>query len=88
MTIRDCCSFFSGLGTGVGLALVLAPRSGAQMRSEIQGKVDEGRQVLRTKKDVALKTIEREKDGIAAAIDAGKQVYRETTGRGRSEATV
>ena len=81
MTTRDCSSFFTGLGAGICLALVLAPKSGAQVRTGIQEKLDQGRQKFQQTKTAAYQAVEREKDGIAAAACAGRQAYREATGR-------
>ena len=86
MTTRDCSVFFSGMGAGVCLALLLAPRSGAQLRSGLHDKVDLGRQKLRETKTAAYQAMERERDGISAALDAGKQAYREATGRAKQGA--
>ena len=41
--------FLTGLGAGVGLTLVLAPRSGAATRRIIGRKVDEGEEWIRDK---------------------------------------
>lgn len=87
MTTRDCSYFFSGLGIGAGLALIYAPRSGAQVRGDIQDKLNHGLQALRDTKTAAYNAVEREKDAVAAAIEAGKQSYRDATQRGKIEAT-
>jgi gas vesicle protein len=81
MTTRDCSSFFTGFGAGICLALVLAPKSGAQVRTGIQEKLDQGRQKLQQTKTAAYQAVEREKEAIAAAASAGRQAYREATGR-------
>ena len=81
MTTRDYSCFFSGLGAGICLALVFAPKSGAEIRSGIREKVDQSRQKLRETKTAAYEAVERKKDGFASAVDAGKQAYREATGR-------
>jgi gas vesicle protein len=81
MTTRDYSCFVTGLGAGICLALVLAPKSGAQLRSGIQEKLEQSRQKLQQTKTAAYEAVERKKDGLTAAVDAGKQAYREATGR-------
>ena len=87
MTTRDFTCFSYGFSAGVCLALLFAPRSGAEIRHGINEKVDHGRQLLRDKKEAAYKAFEREKEGIAAALDAAKQGYREAVGRAKREAS-
>lgn len=78
---RDCACFLSGLGAGVAVALLIAPRSGSQTRNEIRQKLEKGRQIFRDSKATAMETLEREKEGLEAAIDAGKRAYCETIER-------
>ncbi len=80
-TTRDCACFLSGLGAGVAVALLIAPRSGSQTRNEIRQSLEKGRRIFRDGKATAVETLEREKVGLQAAIDAGKRAYCETTGR-------
>jgi gas vesicle protein len=88
MSTRDCSSFFAGLGAGIGIALVFAPKSGAQVRCGIQEKLDQGRQKLQQTKTAAYQAVEREKEGISAAVGAGRQAYREATGRAGNAAAI
>ncbi len=67
MNSRAFACFFSGLSAGIAIALMVAPRSRTEIKEEVQGKLREGKE-----------SIEREKDRITAAIDAGKRAYRET----------
>lgn len=80
-TTRDCAYFFCGLSAGVAAALLIAPRSGPETRNEIRQTLEKGKQILRDGKANAVETLDREKEGLKAAIDAGKNAYRETTGR-------
>ncbi|MBM3286175.1 MAG: YtxH domain-containing protein [Candidatus Eisenbacteria bacterium] len=84
-----------GAGIGATLALLFAPKSGRELRRDIAGvtrktyhkgeelahsvgdKVSEGLGRVR-------ETAEKEKGKIAAAIEAGKQAYREERQRGDS----
>jgi gas vesicle protein len=88
MSTRDCSSFFTGLGAGICLALVFAPKSGAQVRTGIQEKLDQGRHKIKETKTAAYQAVGREKDGISAAVVAGKQAYREATGRAANAAAI
>ncbi len=85
-TLRDCASFVSGLGAGVALAVLVTPRSGSEVRKGIREKVQRGTQVLKDGKTAAESALERELEGIEAAVDAGKRAYRDTSGRGQRDA--
>ena len=61
--------------------MLFAPKSGAQLRNEILDKVNEGRRRMDEGKEAIHKTVEREKAGVDAALEAGKQAYKEATGR-------
>jgi|SRR5579871_5312537 gas vesicle protein len=80
--------FFLGLGLGVAVGLLFAPNSGAETRDMIRAKADESKDYLRRRgndlRDTANDAIERgktavsrQRDHLAAAVDAGKQAYRE-----------
>lgn len=80
--------FFLGLGAGVALGMILAPKSGSETRGLIRDKTYEGTDYLKRKgedlKDSAGDMVERgktavsrQKDQFSAAVDAGKQAYRE-----------
>jgi gas vesicle protein len=73
---------------GAATALLLAPRSGVETRKLIATKAREGADLISTRaRSVAGKTTEyvdrgkellqQQRDQISAAIDAGKQAYRE-----------
>ena len=80
--------FFLGLGLGVAVGLLFAPSSGVETRDMIRSKADESKDYLRRRgtelRDTANDAIERgkavvsrQRDHLAAAVDAGKQAYRE-----------
>jgi len=80
--------FFLGLGLGVAVGLLFAPKSGAETRDLILTKADESKDYLRRRgeqlRDSATDVIEKgkgavakQRDQIASAIEAGKQAYRD-----------
>jgi len=81
--------FFLGLGLGVAVGLLFAPKSGSETRELLLSKADEGKEYLKRQSE-QLRTsagdaIERSKSALAkqreqlsAAVEAGRQAYRET----------
>jgi gas vesicle protein len=80
--------FVLGAMIGAATALLFAPRSGEETRKLIASKAREGADVIATRtKAVAGKTTEyvergkeilqQQRDQLSAAIEAGKQAYRE-----------
>lgn len=81
-------NFFLGLGLGVGLGLLFAPKTGEETREILLGKADEGREFLKKRAadlgdqaaeavDKGREALNRQRDTLADAIEAGKQAYRE-----------
>ena len=80
--------FFLGLGLGVAVGVLFAPKSGEETRQFLRSKAEEGTDYVKRRaedlRDTASDAIDRSKEGIrrhkenlAAAVDAGKQAYRE-----------
>jgi gas vesicle protein len=80
--------FFLGLGLGVAVGLLFAPKAGAETRDLLLTKADEGKEFLKRRsselRDNAVDAMEkgktavtRQKDHLSAAMEAGKQAYRE-----------
>ncbi len=80
--------FFLGLGLGVAVGVLFAPKSGVETRELLISKAGEGADFVKRRgeelRDTATETIERgkqtlrqQKDNLAAAVEAGKQAYRE-----------
>ena len=92
--------FIAGMGIGVAIGMLVAPRSGEETRKYLRERADESRDYLRTRteegrefvrrrsdelRDQATEYIEkgrdvinRQKDQLTAAVEAGKQAYRES----------
>ena len=80
--------FFLGLGLGVAVGVLFAPKAGAETRDFIRSKAEEGvdfvkqrgdefRQNAAETIDRSKETLRRQKDSLSAAVDAGKQAYRD-----------
>lgn len=80
--------FFLGLGLGVAVGLLFAPKSGAETRDLLLNKAEEGKDYLKRRStelretasdaiDKGKRTVSRQRDHLAAAVEAGKQAYRE-----------
>lgn len=80
--------FMAGVGIGAILALLFAPRSGEETREYLRERIDEARDATRRRvrelRDQAEELtergkefVERQRESVEAAVDAGKQAYRE-----------
>jgi gas vesicle protein len=87
----DVSCFLLGLGVGIGIGLLFAPKSGEETRGMIKSKADEGKEYLKQRgvdlRDSANDLMEkgkgvvnRQKDNLMEAVEAGKQAYRDTVG--------
>ncbi len=83
--------FFLGLGLGVAVGILFAPKSGTETRELIKNKASEGSDYLARQssalRDSAGNLIERgktalnrQRDTLSDAVEAGKQAYRDTVG--------
>lgn len=82
-------SYFAfGFGLGIAIGVLFAPRAGEETREYIRSKADEGRDYLRRRStemreqasDLAERgrsVLNRQKDNLSAAVEAGKQAYRD-----------
>ena len=84
-------SFLLGLGVGVAIGMLFAPKSGQETREIIKNKTGEGTDYLKQRgaglKQTASEWVDkgkdalgRQKDNLSDAVEAGKQAYRETVG--------
>ncbi len=88
--------FFLGLGVGVTLGILFAPKSGEETRDLLRSKADEGRDYLKRRGedlresatelvDRGRTAVARQKDRLSAAVEAGKQAYQEVVSGSESE---
>ena len=81
--------FCLGLGIGVAVGILFAPKTGEETRQLLKSKADEGKDYLIRQseelKGSAADALERsraaflrQKEQLAAAVEAGKQAYKET----------
>src|SRR5579871_4907484 len=89
-------SFLLGLGVGVGIGMLFAPKSGRETRQLIKDKAGEGTEYLKQRStdirqtasewvDKGKDAINRQKDNLSDAVEAGRQAYRDVVGRPPSE---
>ena len=80
--------FLAGAGIGAILALLFAPKSGQETRDYIVQRANESRDRVTEKSkeyrqqaqgyvDRARGTVAKQKEQLSAALEAGKQAYRE-----------
>jgi gas vesicle protein len=80
--------FFLGFGLGVAAGILFAPQSGEDTRALLRSKAGEGTEYLKkqseTLRETASEAVERgkttlarQKEQLAAAVEAGKQAYRD-----------
>jgi len=81
-------NFIFGLGVGLGVGLLLAPRSGEETRQLLKEKADEGTEYLKKQTadlrenandllDKGRQALDRQRDQVSEAMAAGRQAYRE-----------
>jgi gas vesicle protein len=81
--------FLLGLGVGVAVGIVFAPTSGEETRGRIRSKANEGGDYLRRRSedlresavdlvDRGRTAVGRQREQLNAAVEAGRQAYRET----------
>ena len=80
--------FFLGMGIGVAVGILFAPKSGEETRELIRSKAGEGKDFLKRRGEEARESatewvergrtaVGRQKEQLSAAVEAGKQGYRE-----------
>ena len=83
---REVCGFLIGLGAGVGLGILFAPRSGEKTRSLLRAKTSDGVTYLRQQGSNArdatadvirdsTRKVAKGTEAVKAAVEAGKRAY-------------
>lgn len=83
--------FFLGLGLGVAIGILFAPKSGQETREFIKSKAGEGQDYVKRRAESLRESasgaiergrsaLERQRDRLTSAVEAGKQAYREAVG--------
>ena len=92
--------FLVGLGVGIAVGILMAPKSGEETRVFLKEKADEGTRYLKTRADESKEyvrrrgdelresasdlldrskdVLNRQKEQISSAVEAGRQAYRES----------
>lgn len=94
---RRISYFLLGLGVGVAVGILFAPKSGEETRQLLKSKAEEGKEFINRRSgewkesatellDKGKQAVVRQKDQVVAAVEAGKQAYRETAGQDGPEA--
>jgi gas vesicle protein len=93
--------FFLGLGIGVAAGILFAPKAGEETRRMIREKAGESGDYLRkrsselrdqasdladTTMERSRETLRRHRDSFNAALDAGRDAYRDASTKGAGEA--
>jgi gas vesicle protein len=84
--------FLAGAGIGAILALLFAPKSGRETRDYLSQRAVESRDKVAAKSqeyrrqaegyvDKAKDVVNKQKDQLSAALEAGKQAYRDEKGK-------
>lgn len=85
--------FLLGLGIGVAVGMVFAPASGEETRGRIRTRALEGGDYLRRRgedlRESAVDLVDKgktavrsQREQLSAAVEAGRQAYRETMAEG------
>ena len=89
-------AFLLGLGVGVGIGMLFAPKSGQETRELLRTKAGEGTDYLKQRGtdmkqtasgwvDKGKETLNRQKDTLSDAVQAGRQAYRDAVNQTPSE---
>ena len=88
--------FCLGLGLGVAVGILFAPKSGAETRQLLRSKAEEGADYVKRRSgefrdsasdalDRGKQAVNRHRDNLSAAVEAGKQAYREAVSNPMAE---
>ena len=87
---NEALSYFCvGAAVGVAAAVLLTPKSGSETREYVTSKANSGMDYVKARADEVRSTatdvldkgrqaVKKQADGMAAAVDAGTQAYRDS----------
>jgi gas vesicle protein len=86
--------FFLGLGIGIAAGVIFAPQSGSETRGKIRSKAMESGDYVRRRSeqlresatgivDRGREAVNRQRDTLNSALDAGRQAYRDALTQAR-----
>ena len=81
--------FFLGLGIGAAVGILFAPKSGEETREFLRTKANEGADLVKKRGEELRESatdyvekskvaINRQKENLSAAVEAGKAAYRDS----------
>jgi gas vesicle protein len=73
-------AFLIGAAAGAAIALLFAPATGKDTREYIGEKAREGKEKATEAARQARETVKSQREGLGAAIERGRQAYREVRG--------
>jgi len=80
--------FFLGMGLGVAIGILFAPKSGEETRELLRTKADEGKNYMKKRsvevRDSASNVVERGKKVVSERVERGKEVVSERVERGKA----
>ena len=79
-------AFVIGAMTGAALALLFAPASGEETREYLGQKAREGKAKAREALDEGRELYEQQREGLATAIERGREAFQESRERGGQKA--
>lgn len=71
--------FVAGVGVGAVAGLLLAPKSGRETREQLGGWLKHKREETEESLHHLREKVREEKDKLAAAVKAGREVYQQKT---------
>jgi gas vesicle protein len=89
MMDRGFAAFLAGLGVGVAIGMLFAPKTGGETRDIIKSKAGEGKDYIKHRStelrsqagelfEKGKEAMGRQKEHMGEAMEAGRQAYRET----------
>ena len=82
---KNISLFFSGLGAGVALGILFAPKSGDQMRAQILETVASAKDKAMEQRDSLVEGFKEKTTKVEAAVEAGRKAYRGAASPTREE---